>query len=938
MAASKYRLSKSKKNGYAQYPKTIVEAVTWDEKKKPLAEVLEGKIDQPLDPAEVGKVPQVAQDGTVDWVVPLAGSTADSAMSGSSTNAPQNKVVKAYVDAVDGKVSELGHKIDDLALGKFYGFFPADTDLPAGDDPGYAYVGASAPFAIYVFNEGEWSDSGSVYGPAEGNGEDIDTNAQGKLQFANRPTTYGMGYKILRRDATFASQVGDSDTIYEIRYDFDLGGASVTIPAGCVLKFVGGKLSNGTITGNNTSIIATETRIFDGVSLAGKWYGESNPIWFGAISDLSTDATSAIQSCVDYFDIINIDGQYATHQINLKSNKVLNFSPTSILKAVAGYSVYECVLSCDSISNVIINGNGATLQGRKDEYTEIQGQDPAEYRHGLRLYGSSNIHIYNLNSIDMGGDGFVVGGGYPCHHISLSGCRADNNSRQGLSITNVEDLLVENCVFSNTYSARLPWGPWAGIDIESNQEGVPDVDSYYYIKDVNIIGCRAFGNKGPGLLITPQHYLTPVSIVVNGYVSEGDAVGLKFNNPNNDGDNTHKQQGVVSVRDYLIINPNNSGLVVNAYTDKAPLTKVENILIKNVGYDGNTNNRTRSAIFLRTENGLVNGTSDGNITIANVKIVDDRTTPNTFAAIYAEENGSANNPLKNFKVENLDYSEAQISGEKVVLLLYNNDVTENVNIMPTTPYILGSTTTLARQVYSGSIGIVRGGNITLPAATKCVGTILKVNNVNGLFQLFAPSGDSIKWNGAEYGSFRGDDSGIGNYIILKSTSTGWNIVSIAGEWLASASAKYGATIVRGTYFSNESSMPNPGDVFVSTKAHNWRENYYGLINMGTAGTPKIKYMGPAFSAPFLAYSSLQTLTSDDIGYSQFYTTYNMPLWYDGSKFVDALGYKALLKRGTTANRPSLSSTDYGYQYYDSDLKKYIVWDGTAWVNIDGTAL
>lgn len=143
------------------------------------------------------------------------------------------------------QVNALGHKLDGLTLGKFYGFFPADTDLPAGDEPGYAYVGASSPFNIYVYKNGAWSDSGSVYGPAEGNGDDIDTNSLGKLQFANRPTTYGMGYKILRRDAPFAEQVGDSNTIYEIRYDFDLGGASVTIPAGCVLKFVGGSLSNG---------------------------------------------------------------------------------------------------------------------------------------------------------------------------------------------------------------------------------------------------------------------------------------------------------------------------------------------------------------------------------------------------------------------------------------------------------------------------------------------------------------------------------------------------------------------------------------------------------------------------------------------------------------------------------------------------------------------
>ena len=143
------------------------------------------------------------------------------------------------------QVTALGHKVDGLALGQFYGFFPADTDLPAGGEPGYAYVGASSPFAIYVFKNGAWSDSGSVYSPAEGDGEDIDANSQGKLQFANRPTKYGMGYKILRRDATFAKQVGDSNTIYEIRYDFDLGADEVTIPAGCILKFVGGSLNNG---------------------------------------------------------------------------------------------------------------------------------------------------------------------------------------------------------------------------------------------------------------------------------------------------------------------------------------------------------------------------------------------------------------------------------------------------------------------------------------------------------------------------------------------------------------------------------------------------------------------------------------------------------------------------------------------------------------------
>lgn len=77
--------------------------------------------------------------------------------------------------------------------------------------------------------------------------EDITTDENDLLKFADRTTLNGMGYKILRRDKTFAAQVTDTNTIYEIRYDFDLGGASVTIPAGCVLKFAGGSIYGGSV-------------------------------------------------------------------------------------------------------------------------------------------------------------------------------------------------------------------------------------------------------------------------------------------------------------------------------------------------------------------------------------------------------------------------------------------------------------------------------------------------------------------------------------------------------------------------------------------------------------------------------------------------------------------------------------------------------------------
>lgn len=56
-------------------------------------------------------------------------------------------------------------------------------------------------------------------------------------------------------------------------------------------------------------------------------------------------------------------------------------------------------------------------------------------------------------------------------------------------------------------------------------------------------------------------------------------------------------------------------------------------------------------------------------------------------------------------------------------------------------------------------------------------------------------------------------------------------------------------------------------------------------------------------------------------------------------FVDALGFNGSLRhRGTTEQRPTPTAKDEGFEYYDSTLKKKILWNGTKWVNIDGTEL
>lgn len=76
-----------------------------------------------------------------------------------------------------------------------------------------------------------------------------------------------------------------------------------------------------------------------------------------------------------------------------------------------------------------------------------------------------------------------------------------------------------------------------------------------------------------------------------------------------------------------------------------------------------------------------------------------------------------------------------------------------------------------------------------------------------------------------------------------------------------------------------------------------------------------------------------------VGFMFFDTTLNMPIWWNGSKWINVLGFTPSLTKGTTELRPVFNiGENEGFEYYDTTLKKKILWNGTAWVNMDGTQL
>lgn len=147
-----------------------------------------------------------------------------------------------------------------------------------------------------------------------------------------------MGYVILRKNKSFAEQVTKENTIYEIRYNFDLNGQEITIPKGCTLKFKGGSLSNGTINGDLYTIEALRFKIFENIKFKGnsklnnyylidwwikepqyKFVNTNNPI------DNYKDIQSALNSGAENF-IFSSDRYYYIKQTLLINGEINLFS------------------------------------------------------------------------------------------------------------------------------------------------------------------------------------------------------------------------------------------------------------------------------------------------------------------------------------------------------------------------------------------------------------------------------------------------------------------------------------------------------------------------------------------------------------------------------------------------------------------------------------
>lgn len=264
------------------------------------------------------------------------------------------------------------------------------------------------------------------------------------------------GYVILRKNLCLVNgvvkniltqnMVSKANTIYEIRYDFDLNGETINIPDNCILKFEGGTFNNGFIT---------------------NYYKHICPEMFGAIPNDDFDCTDAIN----------------------KASKLAEMSNTTLHFSDGIYKVTKTL----NLSAINISGNCATIKGYMSDETPIiyidarKGQQWSSFNKrtriienliidcnsrnniGIKLYGNQQM-FNNIHIIHVGWLGFYLfgGGDNKITNMYIEGDNKSLNYSKGMCLMStdneVSNLTIQNVstgvisTNSNQFTNVHTWG------------------------------------------------------------------------------------------------------------------------------------------------------------------------------------------------------------------------------------------------------------------------------------------------------------------------------------------------------------------------------------------------------------------------------------------------------------------------------------------------
>lgn len=299
--------------------------------------------------------------------------------------------------------------------------------------------------------------------------------------------------------------INEANTVYEIRYDFDLNGATLTIKSGCILDFKGGKLLNGTINVNKSSVLINP--ILENVSYQSDFLAIVNVNQYGIFGDNISDCSDKLNSLIGLWDnplFYFPNGKYVfSKPIILSKNVSFVGEKTSYLNNCTTFifnelSDDECAINSEgcwetpSFENIYFKSDRYILEeNRKAFYTQESYKESEVWTETIN---SRNICIKGNSQINNCKiEGFYLGlselGYSYLENVEFISCGVCVKVNSDNIINNIRcykcNKFVENCFSLNTFNnIRLDSIKDVAFNIQGNYNHFNGINVDYLYKSV----------------------------------------------------------------------------------------------------------------------------------------------------------------------------------------------------------------------------------------------------------------------------------------------------------------------------------------------------------------------------------------------------------------------------------------------------------------------
>lgn len=709
------------------------------------------------------------------------------------------------------------------------------------------------------------------------------------------------------------------NTIYKVTKDLDLNHRVLTIPKGCTLQFDGGTISNGSLFGNFTKIIADSSTVIFGqqIHIEGSWdIADIYDEWFWFDTDPSYISNDTIKN------ILALSNDSINNTIHFDANRTYYFElpykgktnlgddvrPNYWLLNTSDYDFLRIFTGFTSNTHLIVNNTIQMLPTNQGAYFIF--------------------HIENKENITISGTG-AINGDAKDHLYTDPFAGTDYYGEWGhvLNFRSCNNVVVRDITIGYAFGDGIALGNAA-----YNNNGVKEAD--LATKNVTIDAVKVLYARRNGISLGGNNYT-----ITNVYFEGNGSDTIKGTAP---------MAAIDFENDYVDIEP--SGLCTNV--------SMNNCKFKDNKYD--VSSTIRDDLYEVPRGELVN-ISDCNftsplrlnrtngLTFSNCHVVGITNVDNSIAAWYSSKDLVFNNCIFDELNPYLAIS-AEEQNKKFINPTYPEDIRYSTTFQHSLPVGKALKFTIPKPLvgeveFTAFCSNPNYINIQMPVNTT-VYTFGPSQRLTGIRDIkIKASQDSTP----RYSMYK--NTPVFSYINYTEDSNNFIIYfaiggDLIGDSYASATSVNIFLTSKTKFITVEAPVSGRPD-YAGMYGGKWSElsaiikESVEISSIPSTVTFPSKEM---YSGNMLA--DLPTsLTADKVGFSQFVLdgTYKRPVFWDSysNVFRTADGNKALERRVTSlaeldALTAKLTVDDRGYVVYYTVTTSYLTWRGTDWTNEDGS--